>query len=107
MAAIGLAVRTQGVPRYSAVPLLVDLGDLDGAFDLASAYATDPRVRFSAMFFDSSFLFLPETAPMRRDPRFIDVARTLGLIGYWRSTGVWPDFCQTEPESVCAAMKAG
>jgi hypothetical protein len=107
LAAIDGAVRTRGLPRYSAVPLLVDLGDLDGAFAMTSAYVSDPRVRLSAMYFDPSFLFLPETAPMRRDQRFIGVANSLGLVGYWRTSGIWPDFCQTEPDSICVAMKAG
>jgi hypothetical protein len=104
--AIESGVRVGAVQPPSAVPMLVALGDLDGAFDLANAYAADPRTRYSAMFFDPSFLFLPETAPMRRDRRLIDVVRKLGLIDYWRASGLWPDFCQTEPDSVCAAMKA-
>jgi hypothetical protein len=59
------------------------------------------------MFFEPSFLFLPEVAPLRRDPRFIGVAEKLGFLKYWRDTGLWPDFCETEPASVCAQMKSG
>jgi hypothetical protein len=33
---------------------------------------------------------------MRRDPRFMPFAATLGLVAYWRATGKWPDFC-SEP----------
>jgi hypothetical protein len=38
-------------------------------------------------------LFMPQTASMRRDRRFIALAAHFGLVDYWRSTGVWPDFC--------------
>jgi hypothetical protein len=38
------------------------------------------------------YLFLPTTAPMRSGPKFMPLARKLGLIDYWRSTGQWPDF---------------
>ena len=31
--------------------------------------------------------------------------KDLGLLDYWRRSGHWPDFCETEPGSVCAAMK--
>jgi hypothetical protein len=46
-------------------------------------------------------------APMRADPRIIDVFERIGLVAYWRETGNWPDFCETEPQSVCAQMKSG
>ncbi|HEY7798657.1 MAG TPA: hypothetical protein VIA80_07835, partial [Hyphomonadaceae bacterium] len=52
-------------------------------------------------------LFLPWMAPMRADPRIIDVFERIGLVAYWRETGNWPDFCETEPQSVCAQMKSG
>jgi hypothetical protein len=42
---------------------------------------------------DSAFLFYPLTAPLRRDPRFMQLAARFGLVGYWRSSGKWPDFC--------------
>jgi DNA-binding winged helix-turn-helix (wHTH) protein/TolB-like protein len=51
-------------------------------------------------------LMSPVTAPLRRDPRIIDVFERIGLIDFWRTTGKWPDFCVSEPQSVCARMKA-
>ncbi|MGH6910602.1 MAG: hypothetical protein ACREEG_10480, partial [Phenylobacterium sp.] len=51
------------------------------------------------------FLFGPETAAMREDPRFIPIVQRLGLLDYWRSSGHWPDFCAKEPKSVCSAMQ--
>lgn len=43
---------------------------------------------------NSSYLFFrPGLAPLRRDPRFMAVAKRIGLVDYWRSSGKWPDFC--------------
>jgi len=42
-------------------------------------------------------LFRPALAEVRRDPRFIGIAKDLGLLDYWRQSGKWPDFC-SEPD---------
>lgn len=42
-------------------------------------------------------LFRPWTAKVRRDPRFMRLAKRLGLLDYWEKTGNWPDFC-SEPD---------
>jgi DNA-binding winged helix-turn-helix (wHTH) protein/TolB-like protein len=72
-----------------ALTLLAMLGDLDDAFAQAQLY--EPLDAYTA-----PFLFLPPTAPLRADPRFMAVAGRLGIVAYWRSTGQWPDFC-SEP----------
>lgn len=41
----------------------------------------------------SNVLFRPWMKSIRDDPRFIPFAKRLGLVGYWRSSGKWPDFC--------------
>jgi len=72
-----------------ALTLLAMLGDLDSAFAQAELYEpVDPSA--------PPYLFLPMTAAMRSDPRFISLARKLGLVAYWRTSGHWPDFC-SEP----------
>jgi DNA-binding winged helix-turn-helix (wHTH) protein/tetratricopeptide (TPR) repeat protein len=38
-------------------------------------------------------LFHPAFAELHRDPRFMRVAEQFGLLGYWRATDRWPDFC--------------
>ncbi len=88
-----------------AVPMLAKMGQLDAAFGVAQGYAEDPRTLMSGMLFRPEFLFFPETAPMRRDPRFIRLAETLGLVRFWQETGVWPDFCRSEPQSICRRMQ--
>jgi TolB-like protein len=69
-----------------ALTLLTMLGDLDDAFAQAQLYTpVNP--------YTPPYLFLPPTAPLRSDPRFMQVAAKFGLVAYWRATGRWPDFC--------------
>jgi tetratricopeptide (TPR) repeat protein len=37
-------------------------------------------------------LFVPPSAVMRTDPRFIELCRGCGLADYWTQSGRWPDF---------------
>jgi TolB-like protein len=37
-------------------------------------------------------MWLPELAQTRKDPRFKDILRDLGLYDYWRTSGCWGDF---------------
>jgi hypothetical protein len=99
------AAASAGMPVDSAVPLLSRLGDMDGAFALAGAWASDPKTRYAAMRFNSAFLYFTETAPMRRDPRFVPLVDHLNLLKFWRETGIWPDFCRSEPGSVYGQMR--
>lgn len=41
----------------------------------------------------SGILFRPALASVRRDIRFMPLASRIGLVRYWRSSGIWPDFC--------------
>jgi hypothetical protein len=75
-----------------AMAMLSRLGDMDGAFDAAALYAD----RDDHSFDSPAYLFMPATAPMRRDPRFMPLAARLGLPQYWLESGEWPDFC-SEP----------
>jgi tetratricopeptide (TPR) repeat protein len=69
-----------------ALTLLTMLGDLDDAFAQAQLYRpVNPYM--------PPYLFLSPTAPLRSDPRFMQVAAKLGLVAYWRATGQWADFC--------------
>jgi adenylate cyclase len=68
---------------------LVILGDLDDAFALAERFQPGHAAQGST----TAFLFSPQMAPFRRDPRFIRLAARLGLAGYWTAGGKWPDYC--------------
>lgn len=83
------AANTGSINHGEALTLLALLNDLDGAFAQAQLYEpADPSA--------PPYLFLPMTAALRSDSRFIPLARKLGLVAYWRATGKWPDFC-SEP----------
>jgi DNA-binding winged helix-turn-helix (wHTH) protein/TolB-like protein len=70
----------------SAIEALSALGFTDDAFAVANRYVPGGVN-------DPGFLFFTVTAPLRRDPRFMQLAARLGLVDYWRSSGHWPDFC--------------
>jgi hypothetical protein len=38
-------------------------------------------------------LFRPSLQHLRRNPRFLRVAKRFGLVEYWQKSGKWPDFC--------------
>jgi DNA-binding winged helix-turn-helix (wHTH) protein/tetratricopeptide (TPR) repeat protein len=47
-----------------------------------------------AVIADNSYvLFRPALADVRRDPRFMQVAKRIGLVDYWQKSGHWPDYC--------------
>jgi DNA-binding winged helix-turn-helix (wHTH) protein/TolB-like protein len=76
--------------RYAienAIEALSVLGFTDDAFTVATRYVP------SRCECDHSVLFNTLTAPMRRDPRFMQLAARQGLVDYWRESGHWPDFC--------------
>ena len=51
--------------------------------------------------------FRPEFVEVRRDPRFLLVARRAGLLDYWRKSGRWPDFCSAAGQTYdCKAEAA-
>ena len=75
--------------RLSATRALLDLTGV-GATDAAFAAAARST---AATPIDSTVLFRPAAAAMRRDPRFMPLAAALGLVEFWRVTGKWPDFC--------------
>ena len=95
---------------------LARLGDLDDAF--AIAFRTYPNrvgrtpAEEDTLWLDTSrygetdILMGAAAVPLRRDPRFLDLARGLGLLAYWRS-GRLPDFCRPpHPEPICSQLRS-
>lgn len=105
VSAVAAAAEARAIAPGHAVLLMAKLGADAAAMDLASAYAGDPRTLRLAVAAGTAFLFAPETAPLRADPRFVTVAERLGLTDYWRTSGRWPEFCEEEPRSVCAQIR--
>ena len=71
----------------------VYLGDADAAMDAAFELLGDPAE------FDVEFLFVAETALLRRHPRFGELLRAIGLDRYWDRYG-WPSTCARQGEAI-------
>ena len=97
----------------TCIVALARLGDLDGAFAKADQAFPQLRARSPAEE-EKQWLDDPDPlplillssaagAPLRRDPRFLQIAERVGLLDYWRS-GRLPDFCRGRPEPVCSKI---
>lgn len=76
------------LPTAQALMQFSQLGMLDEAFALARERFVDEQRG------GEDVLFGEATRPMRTDPRFMPLTRDLGLLGYWRLSAHWPDFCR-------------
>jgi hypothetical protein len=96
---------------------LVLLDRLDTFFALAPPYFPEQRGATAAerdarwienprVLSNVRVLFRTDTAKLRTDERVIPIFERLGLLEYWRASGIWPDFCDTEPASVCEKMRS-
>ncbi|QDZ08094.1 hypothetical protein FPZ24_11885 [Sphingomonas panacisoli] len=86
--ALALAAQPGPYRMGDAIQALALLGFLDDAFDVASNYRPGYPMTGHTV-----FLFDGRTAAMRRDPRFMPLMVKLGLAGFWRTSGKWPDYC--------------
>jgi len=94
-----LAAAQRGVGyAENAMALVSALGHVDEAFALAGALYQAPQLvasgqRFSTGRFQvasrrqTHHLFMPPTAAMRADPRFMPLIRQIGVADYWRAWG--------------------
>ena len=82
------------------IRIVAALGDAKGAFDSLAALALkNPRAAREAAAWDPVF------QDVRRQPGFPALAKTLGLITYWQTTKVRPDFCALgNPPALCATL---
>jgi tetratricopeptide (TPR) repeat protein len=94
--------------------LLSSLGDQDDAYAIADELYPRRVGRTPAeteqIWLDDQngagpleFITSPAAAPMRRDPRYVQLAQRVGLLDYWRS-GRAPDFCRKHPEPICSQL---
>jgi DNA-binding winged helix-turn-helix (wHTH) protein len=70
-----------------AVQALGEFGMKDEVFRFLESYPADKIAASSYV------LFRPGMADVRRDPRFMLLAKRIGLVHYWESSGRWPDYC--------------
>jgi hypothetical protein len=88
------------LPYYYPLEAYARLGLAEDAIRVVRRAAEQDRIE------DTQPLFGPSTAVIRRDPAFLAIAETLGLVDYWRSAG-WPDFCEEADLSYrCEAIAA-
>jgi DNA-binding winged helix-turn-helix (wHTH) protein/tetratricopeptide (TPR) repeat protein len=89
----------------SAILILCGLGEVDRAFDVASAYLLERGPLMASVRWrpgdvsindqhrrKTNMLFVPVAKAMRADKRFLELAANIGLTNYWRGIGVMPDF---------------
>lgn len=102
------AARQAPGAAIAAVQHLAFLGELDQAFNVARGYLLRRGPQVGHLRQDSArmaiindqhrrktmMLFIPATAAMRDDPRFLALARDMGMADYWAATRVRPDFLQ-------------
>lgn len=89
-AAIEASEKGGGLPAGAATAMIARLGDVDRAFVAANDYVAQLASYDRT---GPAYLFLPATAPLRRDPRFMPLVARVGLPQFWRASGLWPDFC--------------
>lgn len=88
--AVGEARALARQERSAIVVLIQVLGQFERKDELLSvlldpASASDPQI--------PEILFRPTMRELRRDPRFMAVAKRHRLIDYWHRSGKWADFC--------------
>lgn len=77
-------------PAY--VSALATFGRVDEAYE-----ALKDDIAADSIGGNTDILFRPYFAKVRADPRFMWLAKRIGLVDAWQQTGVWPDFC-AEPD---------
>lgn len=91
--ALARAARERQVSVKYLFGAWVYLGDSDAAMDAAFELLGEPGE------FDVEFLFVTETAILRRHPRFAELLRAIGLDRYWDRYG-WPAACARHGETI-------
>ncbi len=80
------------LPQLNLVSSYAELGALDVVYELLfSALDRNPLSWIDE--WDLSFVWGPEGAAMRRDPRFAQLAERMGIVDYWKQYG-FPDGCR-------------
>jgi DNA-binding winged helix-turn-helix (wHTH) protein/TolB-like protein len=105
----------ESLQRTMCVVALARLNDLDAAFRMADELyprrvgrteAEEERIWLDQPNpTETEFVTGAGAAPLRADPRFLQLADRTGLLAYWRS-GHLPDFCTKGHEPICARITA-
>lgn len=90
VAALSAAVQSGQIQPHFLVYGAATVGRPDAAFAMLDQIARLPGPTLQA---DPSFFFYGAAAPLQRDRRLWPLTAKAGYVKYWRSRGVWPDFC--------------
>jgi tetratricopeptide (TPR) repeat protein len=82
------AVRKDAFHIMAYVQALGQFGKTDEAYRALSVTPVYP------WYGNGDILFRPFMKDIRADPRLIQFAFRVGLLSFWRKSGVWPDFCK-------------
>ena len=64
-----------------------------GAVDQAYAVVENPRALAQLRHGETDILFRVYMRPFQLERRFPDLTAKLGLLQFWESSGLWPNFC--------------
>jgi hypothetical protein len=90
------------VPQVELVGSYIELGAIDVAYEILLAELDkDPEAWTHG--WDVGVAWGPDGAAFRRDPRFGELARRMGLVDYWKQYG-YPDGCRAGDDTpiVCS-----
>lgn len=89
--------RSKGGGDWGYMQALGTFGRVDEAFAVMQSDAAIDGLSGSPDGF-----FRIHMRPIYSDPRFMSVAQRLGLLAYWKNSGIWPDFCrEAQPRYDC------
>ena len=95
------AVDPKVATQIDLLPAYLELGDADVAIDVMLDSLERDRKRLSEGW-DLTHAWAVESAPLRQDPRFSELAQKIGLVDYWKQYG-YPDGCHAGPGDVAIA----
>jgi TolB-like protein/Flp pilus assembly protein TadD len=97
-----LAIDPKIMPRLGLIQPLLHLGAIDVVYEmLFAALDEDPASWVNR--WDLNHAWGPEGAAFRKDPRFAELARRIGIVEYWKQYG-FPDGCRAGQDTpiVCS-----
>ncbi len=87
-----LAIDPKLMPRLSLIQPLLHLGAIDAVYEaLFKSLDEDPASWVNR--WDLNHAWGPEGEAFRRDPRFAELSRRIGIVEYWKQYG-FPDGCR-------------
>ena len=95
-AAAARLIALQSIGPGSAYGAFVHYAVIGRVDDAYAAYSGPQKPLLNAPYVNNpASLFQPFAAKVRADPRFMPLAKRLGLVAIWQAT-TWPDFCTAQ-----------